>query len=109
MKGDKMKLRNMKKRTTETLIEKQRLYLRLSDYFECLIWIARRELIKLQLVKIGCIEFECEVANGYGYQYSNIDVIDVMRNNIVEESQRYRNPQIYCNQYSRIPPLLVYK
>ena len=113
MKSDKMKLRKKKKRETETLLEvifkqKQKIYCKLLDFYNIIVWISRKELLKLHLQKINKLEFECKVANLGNFEFFSDEVLEVFRNSIVKESRQYRNLKTYSNHYSKFPPKLKF-
>jgi enhancer of polycomb-like protein len=103
-KGEKMKLRSVKGRENENKIKALKLFCNLQECREILVWVLRREALKLNLVKLRMMEFEYKRADLAEVRFSHKEFEEVLRESIVENSLRFRNPRTYLNVYQKEIP-----
>ena len=103
-KGEKMKLRSVKGRENENQLKALKLLCNLQECRDLVVWVLRREALKMNLARLKIMEFECRRCDLIGGRFVDRDFEEVLRDSIVENSLRFRNPATYLNVYQREIP-----
>lgn len=103
-KNEKMRLRNIKGRESESKLKTFKLLCQLRELKDLVIWVLRRESLKLNINQLKKMEFEYKRSDILSIKYNNKDFEEVLRDPVLENSLRFRNPITYLNIYQRISP-----
>jgi enhancer of polycomb-like protein len=103
-KGEKMRLRSVKGRENENQLKALKLFCNLQECRDLVVWVLRREALKMNLAKLRIMEFECRRCEVVGCRFVDRDFEEVLRDSIVENCSRFRNPATYLNVYQREMP-----
>ena len=103
-KNEKMRLRNVKARESESKQKTLKLFCQISELKDLVIWVLRRESLKLNIVKLKTMEFEHKRADLLSQRYYAKDFEEVLREPVLENSLRFRNPISYLNIYQKTHP-----
>lgn len=103
-KNEKMRLRNIKGRESESKLKTFKLLCQLRELKDLIIWVLRRESLKLNIIQLKKMEFEYKRSEVLGLVYNNRNFEEVLRDPVIENSLRFRNPITYLNIYQRASP-----